>query len=442
MKAGKFGACAMALMLGGCATQRLEIRDFKSGSTGSPYQLSFTQFAVKSKWRLTGCRPLSIAVEATAVSSLKPDPTARYLLDSSSLEGWLNTVDFSTAYDENGNFKSLNVTIEDKTAETFAGVVKGVTQLVSVGSGLFAGGEGECGKLVLEAKTAEAGANAAATELERIRREALQVQADPTLSERERANRVARLRGALQLQEASTAIATKRLEAAMKGVTFEEGFEWPENGGVASASRELKPEVLALWAGHLPTPPKVGLALSLQRVDAQGTGQTAGGLDLTLGLPIRLPRAGRLVIERLQDNDRPAEVARADVQLVQSGDVLYVPVERRPLRSTTAQVSLHPNGQLASVGRGQKSAPAETFGKILETAAGQAKILADLEKTDLEKIQDENIELGARKTNADLKKALNPSQAELELSTITPELTLTTAKINLIKANQMLDGLQ
>lgn len=431
----------IATLLGGCATQNLAIRPYTTASTGSPYQLNFTQFTVKAKWRLKTCAPFKVTVEASATSAMRPDPTARYMLDSSSLEGWFNTATVTTTYDENGNFKTLNATIDDKTVEGVTAIGKGIVQAVVL-AGLLTAPPG-CQDLVDDAENAEKAAKLASEDLEKYRKEILRVQADPTLREPERERRLKQMRGTLELKESDAATATKNLEKALKGVTFEETFAWPNNGGEVSDVHWLAGDSWNLWTKDLPVKPAVGLGLTLSLQDGGVVGHDATKLVLTRGLPIRLPHPGKLLVERVQGPNRTTlnvrdKVTEAEVQLIQSGDILYVPVQRRPMTSTTASVGLHPNGQLASIGRGQTSAPGETFGKLLDAVATQGKALKETEKTELEKLQEENTLLQARKTNADLLKALNPTEADLELGAINAELTLTTAKVNLIKAQQTL----
>lgn len=435
MRTWILGVCALALAAGGCATKQLKVAPFESGSTGLPYQLNYTQFTVTAKWRLVGCSPAKVTVEATAVPRLRPDPTARYLLDPSSLEGWFNTTDVKAHYDEHGNFKSLNATIEDKTAETFTAMAKGVTQLITVGSAaLNAGGGGTCQALLDQLEKAEIAAKAASENLESVRVSALRIEADPTISERQRRQWLAQTRVELVEREKILAQAVAALEPVQKATIAVETFDWPTHAGEVEGSKRPDAKVLKLWAGS-ENPQGSDLKLAIERDDGGRAG--AGTLDLAKGVPVRLPRPGRLVISH--GDAPPVVVKKIDALIVQSGDILYVPVERRPLRGAAASFALHPNGQLESVGRAQKSAPGETLGKMVETAAGQVKILADLDKSDLEKLQDENAELEARKKNADLHKALEPASPEAaELAAINAELTLSTAKLNLYKARQAL----
>ena len=431
----------VAMLLSGCASRSLEITPFATNGTGHPYQLNFTQFTVKAKWRLIGCSPsYTFAVEANATPVLRPDPMARYLLQPASLEGWMNTADFTTTYDEAGGFKSLNSKIDDKTVETFSGIAKGVVQLATVGLGLLSAIDPACDRLVSSAKVSEAATKAASKEIERLRREILAIQADPALTDLARERQLALLKPGLTRQEAILSDLAKTLEHDLKAVTFEETFQWPQSGAEVHLFRPLNPEAWGRWSGGGSPPSDLGLELSIRLADSALPGQDANRLVLTKGLPLRIPRPGTLVIERVTPSaaEPKAVVAEVEASIIQSGDVLYMPVQRRPLRSTTASVSLHPNGQIASLGRGQSSAPGETLGKILDTAGAQAKALADLETTELEALQAENTLLGARKTNAELKAALQPGQAALELAAINGELTLKTAQINLIKADQTL----
>jgi hypothetical protein len=463
MRSWTLTTVAMAALLAGCQTQPLAITTFQSGGEGAPYSLRFTQFDTVVKWRVTSCgrhtpargenpasildKEFTVKAEITAEPTFPEDLSKRWLLDLGSLDGWINTTDLEVTY-EGGKFKSFNATVTDKTAETatavFTAAAKVATLLAAVGK---PAGPDECADMVEAANQATSVVEGRTRDLAAARANLLLLQAQGAPKAT-----VARQAAAVQFMANQLETATAVLEKSLKAVTYEDKFKWPASGSASpSAVIPIPDAALAQWKAQRWAGPakSIGVTLELKAIAAGGElalaqPENADAISQMVAkgrLPVRVARPGALMAG-LKTQEASSPLLRKDAAIIQSGDLVYVPVEYRWPRSNAAGFGIDANGYLSSMSHKQTSAPGETLGKALQAAAEQIKTVVP---SDLEKLKAENEALTAQKTNLELKTALNPqekNEQQLELEALQSELTLKKAKLELLQTDAALKLLQ
>ena len=443
-----------ALICIGCQTTPLKIKDYKLGGEGAPYALRFTQFETKIVWRVVACgrttpkngqdpneipnKPFAVRAEVASEASYPEDPKSRWLIDLTSLDGWFNTSDLSVNY-EGGKFKSFSAATEDKTAESISGIATTAAQIAAIA--LVANSKGDaCADNVAAVEGSTSAVKKGTEKLEKAKQFLAAANAAGSTGESLR-----RAQGQLAQAILTLATDTAELEKAMKTVTYSQTVRWPQSGLDSQATEIHIPlEAITQWKaerwkediGDI----AVALALLVQQADgttlppASENGTEFADKIAAGRIPLRMPKPGYLVATLKGEADK--EILRKDATIIQSGDLLYIPVERKGMRSTTSGFSVDNNGYLTSVFHKQGSAPGQTLAKSAQAVAEQAKPFF---KSDLDKLKAENDLLQARKTNAELRAALNPkpdSAEVVELKALSSELALKTAKIELMLASR------
>ncbi len=455
-------------LLSACQTKVLGITPFAQGGEGAPYALRFTQFDVTVKWRVTSCgrrtaragEPtnsvpelgFTMLAEVASEQSLPEDPERKWLLDLTSLDGWINSTDLTINY-EGGKFKSFNAVVEDKTADTAAAVAGVVVKLAALGVAVSgAPGPDACADLVEAARLAKEKAEVDTASLAQAKSQLLSAQARGTS-----AASLQKLEAVVRLAADRLTTSAADLEKALGVVTYEQKLKWPKRGSdEPSTSITVPKEALSRWKWddeRWPDAPQVAVKLDLKVIGGSGEleavprenadeieGKTKRGR-----IPVRLARPGALVaslsVPVLGEAAKIQDLGRKDATIVQSGDLIYLPVSYRWPRSSTAGFGVDANGYLISVSHKQTGAPAQTIAKAIESSADAADKVV---RTDLEKLKDENDELTARKSNAELQAALNPKPASPEkiaLDAIQSELALKQAKLQLVLVDHWLAAL-
>ncbi len=452
-----FPVTLTAALLGttACQTTHLVISDYKSGGEGAPYALRFTQAETTIKWRVVACgrrsakpgedfnalpnNQFTVRAEAASEISFPEDPKRRWMLDLASLDGWFNTTDMSVTY-EGGKFKSLSTAVEDKTVDTITAAAATAAQIVAIAGVVGVNLTGDaCADLVEAVDIATKTVEKDTTDLE--------------ISKSVLANATAAGAGGKVLRSAQGTLAavtlklaadTAVLDKALKAVSYEQKERWPKAGN-DGAVLELPLPAAALdqWKASAwkDDADDIKLVIELQTLQANGSFARASVEDSSAmaakvaqgRIPVRLARPGAVVASLRVGNAAPKVLATKEGAIIQSGDLIYVPVEYKWPRSSSNGFGLDANGYLTSVSHKQSSAPGQTLAKGAQIIAEQAKPLF---KSDLDKLKAENDELTAKKNNAELKAALAPKDAPtaeaLELKAVTAELTLKKAKLELM----------
>lgn len=455
------GLTAMTLALSGCETHQLIIKPFGTGGEGAPYSLLFTQYDTTIKWRVTSCgrrtqrtgeranavpvRPFSVVADITADPSLKEDPSRRWLLDLSSVDSWLNTTDLSINY-ENGHFKSFNATVEDKTADIVESVAIAAAKIATVAAAADNPLHPDaCADLVERADQATQDVQAKTKALNDAKSHLTALQASGA------SDRVQKqAQAAILVATDNLATATAGLDKALKAVTFEQKLKWPLTGGSApSETLPLPADAIAQWhAEKWPDAARIAVTLQLLLLQADGAYKPAGqenekAIDdkVSAGrIPVRIARPGTFVasLSSPDDNGPAKEILRKDATVMQSGDIIYVPVEYRWPHSNVTGFGVDASGNLTTVAHKQTAAPAGVLAKAAQSVSEQA---GSIFPSELDKLKAENDLLTAKKDHADLEAALNPtpqSAEQVQLNTINSELTLNKAKLELALTNQWL----
>jgi hypothetical protein len=419
------------LLTASCQTKHLRIEPFTGSGEGAPYALRFTQYNTKIKWRVTSCgmrtprpgeafnqvpvKPFTVSAEVTSEASYPEDPARRWLIDLDSLDGWMNTTDLSVTY-ENGRFKAFNAVVEDKTADTIAAVAETVGKVAALAAMVaFTGNPDECADLVEAADLATKSVERKTSLLQEARAflAAGETQGLPSAVLRQR-------QGAVDVAALSLANEAQVLAKALKAVTHEQDVRWPLKGSDGPTSTIAVPtEALKKWKADTrwPDAAKITVRLDLRMVGSAGdlvpaAADPTADIDRWVKagrLPVRLARPGALIATLLTpipgNPPKEEELKRVDSTMIQTGEVIYVPVSYRWPRSNANGMSVDANGYLTSVTHKQSAAPAQTLAKSAGVIAEQA---ATIHKTPLEKLKADNDEMQAKKTNAELNAALNP----------------------------------
>ncbi len=464
----KIGVILITPLLAACQTKVLGIKPFASGGEGAPYALRFTQFDVTVKWRVTSCGRrtarageaansienlgFTMLAEVLAEPSFPEDPSRRWLLDLRSLDGWINSTDLTVNY-EGGKFKSFNAVVEDKTADTVAAAAGAAVKIAALGLPVAASlAPDACADFVEAARVAKEKTESDTAGLSRAKTEFVSAQARGVS-----AASLQKLEAAVRLATDKLTASAAELEKALKVVTYEQKLKWPKHGSDGpSTSIPVPREALARWkwsADRWPDAPSVAVKLDLKVNNGLGDLVAAPAEDASqidkktrLGrIPVRVARPGALVsslsVPVLGEAPKVDEIGQKESVIIQSGDLIYIPVTYTWPRSSTAGFGLDANGHLSSISHKQSGAPAQTIAKAVDSVADAVD---KIRKSDFEKLKEENDELTARKTNAELKAALNPKPAspeKLELDAVQSELTLKKAKLELVLIDRWLGAL-
>lgn len=209
MRAIVLGSCAAALaLLPGCTSlNAVKVTDGVMKVEGAPYFLTFTQYDITVKRRLTSCDaeigepPVtmpSMVVTTTVEAKRKEarDPAREYVIDFAALRSFFKTTDVAVDYYESGALKSVNASVTDKTGEFLTSTFKAVAKIALFGSG--AGGKAapevcfpEVRKAIADANATEGRLTAKTAELARQtevleKLQAVAVALGPTRNARER----------------------------------------------------------------------------------------------------------------------------------------------------------------------------------------------------------------------------------------------------------------
>jgi hypothetical protein len=219
---------------------------------------------------------------------------------------------------------------------------------------------------------------------------------------------------------AATLIAArKKLDKAKEVVAHVNRFLWPRDGATFRDTEKVPGNLLALWMepefkDQQPAPQAVLLRLGIGDPDTSPT--EAAGDATTLGLPYRMPLAGKFYA--CGDKCDPAnQLAEYPVSILQLGPTYYLPCQSQTFGSTSCSFTVDENGVPSAVGTEQKASAAEAaalLSKDLATQYAEYRVARrDAEKTAYE------AETARLKAKADYEKALaaqapNPTQGVID----------------------------
>lgn len=488
---------SVPFMLAGCS-KTLNVAEIRpeGARSGVGYVLPFTQYDITVNWRLDQCYteqdnpaggaliqtpiPPKIALKVEAAQSSADDGHLAFMVNPQDLQSLTSITSFNAKWHDGRNlFSTINASVEDRSAQIVANVVKTAVKVLPLAMGMPTGlippgstapactpaalaalEASKAAKALLEARTSEFEQATAAykTTSDRITALGTSVSesAKTDLNDALKAMGVAKRR-----QDA----AAEALTEALKPITYTRKFRWPLDGNTFSRNPELLPEEQwRKWVlvdgveyhtrpvylqierigtfGRLPprnnlSPREVKLAAGDERISPLSViaGETSYRLPpLTeQGLRYRMPATGRLVAcwrSPCGSEDPAGVLASFDGPIVQLGYVNVLPFRSRMFGSNSFSAEYAVDGSLKSVGYEQKAAPAEAASGALADAAGQLATVLD----PTTRLQTATARLKALN---EYKDALEATQDQVEnpLVTQAAALNVETAFINAQRAN-------
>lgn len=246
----------LGLMQGCTHLDAVRVDSGRMKAEGAPYNLTFTQYDLTVKRRLTSCfdevddekqlgrkkkvpnMKVTTTVEATRKEAR--DSSREYVIDFAALRSFFKTTDVAVDYYENGALKSVNATVTDKTGEFLKSTITAAAKIAMLGTGTGAAEAppDACIKavndMVDEAAATEkriAAKTAALTrqteQLEKL--QAVAVALGPTRNPAERREFADQVR-ALYQAKAEVDKEQKTLSELLKKLTFTSKATWPKDG--------------------------------------------------------------------------------------------------------------------------------------------------------------------------------------------------------------------
>uniref|UniRef100_I2PZ30 Uncharacterized protein n=1 Tax=Desulfovibrio sp. U5L TaxID=596152 RepID=I2PZ30_9BACT len=392
----------LAIGCAGCASgikvTHLDEKNLDMPVVGNPWNLAMTQFQVKITREVVNCEPFGVKVVATATPTKALDNQQRYVLYGS---GTMATSDITSNLAADGTSTGLNAASADQTATVISNVLGIVT---NIGSGVGAS------ILPREIRPPQEPEKEMCTEKVK---NALAVLRPPTgiLSAKEKVKvaedavaawttKVSVLTALVQTGKGNSKLlddAMKQKAAAQeqlnkdqesldtntKAVTDIQNLTWPLQAGQFRTDPpfSLALDVYKAWS----TTPvedlrrRFDVHLALYRQDAGGTWVEPAKpptSDPKVGVPVRLPRTGRLLLCTGQPcaptlaSDWRAEEKNTksmDQPVLQLGQLYTVPVRGGVFKSEKAVIAMDVNGLPTSV-------------QVVESTAAMASISGALKE--------------------------------------------------------------
>ncbi|MHA0337302.1 hypothetical protein [Sphingomonas aquatilis] len=437
-----FACLVMPMAAAGCVT--LDVKPTSkaqgvAGRQGVEYRLPFTQVKGVLVRRLAKCgaKPVvAIAFSDVAFKSA-PDWTQRYVIDVQSLSSPMKTSALKIERYPNGQLKSINSEVEDRSAAVIVSVASTALQFLTPLK--IPGGADE----KTEGCTTEG--VAALTEVNRLKAVAArdtEALAEATkilngLLERvtlaggqsDRGLRAAIDAAVVQVQKLQlTATSGKTaLEEALEKITQREEFVWPElPTELGPKPMPVSDELTQAWftPGYLETMRQSAcVQFWLEPDRPRVADDTDSKVDAALeGVRYRESEPGAFVARLAQDElpqpgkpldtcgKKPAkETYRLSGEVFQFGRLMSLPFRNRMFQSNSISATWDENGRLTSVSYGEKTAAAETAAKMLSDlmTAGR-ETLGTRRGEELADITRRNALLEAKLKQAELEGKLAP----------------------------------
>ncbi len=499
MKPSTIATLLLPALLAACGTgiqvHRLsEFRGKSEAPKGVPWNLPMTQYKLTITRQLEGCSMSkdgdtlvgklkgSVLVAAAPLKSLDPDQ--QYVLSST---GWWATADITSQLGADGTSVGLSAHSEDQTAAVAGSLISAAAQ-VAIGGATF--GASKAIPLPapgpLEAMTKPAVPPAASYRCQEKQRTALgEIDAQKKQVDKENqevsaaTDAVAKLTARLQGGSASgadsraLARAVDKLTLNQEALTRDQAalaktvsvlqvvqqLTWPAKSDVVKddIAATLPPSVKEKWgewqdAGAATTrvdADDFDLGLALYVADSTGTWsvpqEKTPTVDITVGVPIRVARIGRLLAcsgakhacPRTLDTDTMladniALPAGSDLPVLQLGQIYLIPTTGGTFRSEGTAITLDTNGNPTSIEIYEKASVAAAAASTTATGLGQiVAIPGQVAQAQLAATQAQVNQLTA---NTQLIQATDNAALAPVTAAAQAKTTLATAQVNLVTA--------
>lgn len=441
---------------------------------GNPWNLPMTQFTISITRHVTKCGPsLEGNVEVIATPSVALDEDQRYVLKS---DGWWSTSDITSTLAASGVSTGLNAASADATATVISNVMTTLGKVVvgATAMGVADGGESCAGGVLAAVQklypaagkklkdTLDEANVTLATTTAKVALLTAQSQAD--------ANYKKELVRALEDQDtARKRVADLQLEltGALKATSHTQVVLWPRKGSEFRRDEpfNLPIDVFAKWSS-LPRATKrdhqvfgqvygvvsklFAVHTALYQPNADGTWvgpPPPARVDVTVGVPVRLARVGRLLIctEEKCPVQIPADgiynekISQADQVVLQMGRGYTVPLTGGTWRSQTGIIAMDANGLPTTIQVQEKVAGAvAASGAAKDVATQLAALPAEIRAAELARTK-------AKTDQLNTESALKTAQANLavadQASALAAQSALIKAQSDLATAQSNASGL-
>lgn len=457
-------------LLPGCSTQLNAVR-VESGvmkTEGAPYNLTFTQYELTVKRRLTSCfdnadDPLkkkpNMTVTTTVEATRKEarDLGQEYVIDFAALRSFFKTSDVAIEYYDNGALKSVNATVTDKTGEFLKSAFTAVAKVAILGTGVGAPGvPPDACKPEIQAKVAQAAQSekdiAAKTnaltrqtaQLEKLQAVAVALGSTRNAAERrEFADQIKSVYTAKEEVEKEQ----KLLADLLKNLTFTSKILWPKDG--STFSEQIVPPLtrddIKNWGSlsetgltRLKTETGVWVLISTVSPSAKHVvcedvqcSKTTSAAEAT-GLKYRLAMPGTLqACSNKSCTGDDVELFSDTGLFSQLGPVMTLPLRNYPFMSQTVVLAMNEAGQPTKIGYKSEAGAEKAIDAANTFVDDYGKVRqARKPKSELDLVQDQTALLEAKAKLAAAKTALEQS----------PNATQTTATEALKADTALLDA--
>lgn len=476
-------ASAIALgMLQGCThLDATRVGDGGAKAEGAPYNLTFTQYELTVKRRLSGCFDeadaqgkktpnMKITTTVEAVRKEARDPSREYVIDFASLRSFFKATDLAVEYYDNGALKSVNASVTDKTGEVLKSSFSAAAKIAMLGTGTGAAGAAPDAclpavqELVVQAAKAEKDVAARTATLSRQTEQLEKLQAvavalGPTRNAAERRAFAEQVNALYQAKDELDK-AQKFLARLLKELTFTTKLTWPGDGStfsgqlVAPLTRNdikkwgtLSDEGLArlrtetgVWALITADSPSARQVLcgAGPQCPAPTLGSEARGLKYRMAMPGTLRACSN---EACTGDD--AELFSDTGLFSQLGPIMTLPLRNYPFMTQTVVLTMNEAGQPTKIGYKSEAAAEKAMDAVNTFVDEYGKVRqARKPKSELDLVKDETELLEAKAKLAAAKAALEPQANAAQTSAaqaLKADTALLEAELAKLKAQAALD---
>jgi hypothetical protein len=425
-------------LVSGCTTSTLLVK--KAETTGNnaelsrigvPYSLPFTTFKIDITRRLVSC-PVQMQFKAVIMPlGARPDPVHTYVLDPNSLAGAMKTSDVKLEYFESGSPKSLNVTVEDKTASVIANVASTFAKVVMIAAAAGGAGTAECTdgakKSLASIKQLTADIALKKHEVDGLSDavKSLVVKVGAVANQPDAATKKALSTSYDKLQKANQELTdlSDQLAQALDKVTYTVTKYWPRDGDSFSETDMADRDVLNRWidGADRMTPGTFAVAFAIDPL-SKGNNARANNSVQTVapenGIPLRPPVPAVLrvcrgtVCPEVEKSDNNV-FARLETIVPQLGNIYYLACTSRPFSNIGCAFELTEVGQIKTIGTANKAALAEGATATVKNVADElVNLKTAMDALPAKQTKAKTDELKAQADLMAAQAALNPAVGE------------------------------
>ena len=473
-------------MLQGCT--HLDAVRVESGAIkveGAPYNLTFTQYELTVKRRLTSCfdvednpadqknpkttpnMKVTTTVEATRKEAR--DPSREYVIDFAALRSFFKTTDVAVEYYENGALKSVNATVTDKTGEFLKSTFTAAAKIAMLGTGTGAAEvpPDACTKdvqaLVIQAAQSEREVTAKTAVLtmqtERFEKlQAVAVALGPTRNEAERRELADQVKALYKAKE-ELEKDQKVLADLLKKLTFTSKIIWPKDGITYSGQivqpltrndvkkwgalsdeglAKLKAETGVWVLISTDSPSAKHVVCDGVQCSTQTPAESATGLKYRLAMPGKLQACSN---QSCVGDD--AEIFNDTGMFSQLGPIMTLPLRNYPLMTQTVVLTMNEAGQPTKLGYKSEAGAERAMDTVNTFVDEYGKVRqAKKPKSELDLVKDETALLEAKAKLAAAKTALDPNPTAAQTTAtaaLKADTALLEAELAKLKAQAALD---